>query len=102
MTGWYKKAVDLSLGTHIKNTFVSTNSICQGSQVITFWRYLIERFGIHIDFAYKTFVWDNTDNQAKVHCVIRRKYIPMGFMNKGEVLGTPAMKAAYTAGNKIR
>ncbi|EFV00462.1 hypothetical protein HMP0721_2461 [Pseudoramibacter alactolyticus ATCC 23263] len=61
------------MGTHIKNTFAST------------------KFGTI-----------EPDNQAKVHYVIRRKYIPMGFMNKGEVLGTPTMKAAYTAGNRIR
>ena len=72
VTGWYKKAVDYTLGTRIRSAFVSTNSICQGSQVITFWKYLMERYSIHIDFAYKTFIWNNEakKNQAKVHCVI--------------------------------
>ena len=59
VTGWYKKAVDYTLGTRIRSAFVSTNSICQGSQVITFWKYLMERYSIHIDFAYKTFIWNN-------------------------------------------
>ena len=71
VTGWYKKAVEFTLGTPISCAFVSTNSICQGSQVITFWKHLIERYSIHIDFAHTTFVWNNeAQNQAKVHCVI--------------------------------
>lgn len=71
VTGWYKKAVEFTLGTQISCAFVSTNSICQGSQVITFWKHLIERYNIHIDFAHTTFVWNNeAQNQAKVHCVI--------------------------------
>jgi type I restriction-modification system DNA methylase subunit len=69
--GWYKKASEYILGTSIKVAFVSTNSICQGSQVITFWKYIIESYSIHIDFAYKTFVWNNeAKGQARVHCVI--------------------------------
>ncbi|MCD8369373.1 MAG: class I SAM-dependent DNA methyltransferase [Clostridiales bacterium] len=69
--GWYKKAVEFSLGTNIRCAFVSTNSICQGSSVITFWKHLIERYSVHIDFAHTTFVWNNeADHQAKVHCII--------------------------------
>lgn len=73
VTGWYKKAVEYIRGTRIACAFVSTNSICQGSQVITFWKHLIEGFSIHIDFAYTTFEWNNeaqNRTQAKVHCVI--------------------------------
>lgn len=71
VTGWYKKAIEFTLGTRVCCAFVSTNSICQGSQVITFWKYIMERYPIHIDFAYTTFVWNNeAKNQAKVHCVI--------------------------------
>ncbi|MBD5101311.1 MAG: class I SAM-dependent DNA methyltransferase [Subdoligranulum sp.] len=71
VTGWYQKASQLIEKTTIRAAFVSTNSICQGSQVITFWKHLIERYHIHIDFAYTTFVWNNeAKNQAKVHCII--------------------------------
>lgn len=71
VTGWYKKSVEFALGTRVKSAFVSTNSICQGSQVLTFWKHIMERYSIHIDFAYTTFVWNNeAKNQAKVHCVI--------------------------------
>ena len=71
VTGWYKKAADFTFDTNIHCAFVSTNSICQGSQVITFWKYLMEQYFIHIDFAYTTFVWNSeAQSQAKVHCVI--------------------------------
>ena len=51
--------------------FVSTNSICQGEQVITFWKYIIGRYHAVINFAYSTFVWDSeATDKAKVHCVI--------------------------------
>ena len=68
---WYKIACELMLTTNIKAAFVSTNSICQGEQVITFWKYLIGRYHVVIDFAYSTFVWDSEATaKAKVHCVI--------------------------------
>ncbi len=68
---WYKKAADLVKGTVVKTAFVSTNSICQGQQVITFWKYMFEHYPIHIDYAYETFEWGNESNdQAKVHCII--------------------------------
>lgn len=71
VTGWYKKATEYIIGTKVRCAFVSTNSICQGSQVITFWKHLFTNYNIHIDFAYTTFIWNNeATNQAKVHCVI--------------------------------
>lgn len=80
VTGWYKKAADFTFDTNIHCAFVSTNSICQGSQVITFWKYLMEKYFIHIDFAYTTFVWNSeAQSQAKVHCVI------VGFSGKNAV-----------------
>jgi type I restriction-modification system DNA methylase subunit len=67
---WYKKAADYMKDTHTKTAFVSTNSICQGQQVEPLWKPLFDD-GIHIDFAYKTFVWNNeASNQAHVHVII--------------------------------
>lgn len=35
------------------------------------WKPLYERFGIHIDFAHRTFRWDSEASlKAHVHCVI--------------------------------
>lgn len=71
VTGWYKKAVEYISSYNVFCAFVSTNSICQGSQVITFWKCLISEYHVHIDFAYTTFVWNSeAKSQAKVHCVI--------------------------------
>ena len=68
---WYKKSSELMKGSEIRTAFVSTNSICQGQQVITFWKYMFEHYTLHIDFAHETFVWNSESNEnAKVHCVI--------------------------------
>ncbi len=71
VSGWYWKASELMQGTNIRTAFVSTNSITQGEQVAGVWKPLYDRFGIHIDFAYKTFRWDSEASiKAHVHCVI--------------------------------
>ena len=71
VSGWYFKAAELMTGTNIKTALVSTNSITQGEQVAGVWKPLYERFGVHIDFAYRTFQWDSEANlKAHVHCVI--------------------------------
>ena len=71
VAGWYYKAAELMQHSNIRAAFVSTNSICQGEQVAAIWKPLKELFGIHIDFAYRTFRWDSeANNKAAVHCVI--------------------------------
>lgn len=77
VAGWYFKAAQLmknSVGT--RAALVSTNSITQGEQVAAIWKPLEDLFGIHIDFAYRTFRWDSEASlKAHVHCVI------IGFSN---------------------
>ena len=71
VAGWYFKAAQLMHGTSIRTAFVSTNSITQGEQVAAVWKPLYDRFGIHIDFAHRTFRWDSEATlKAHVHCVI--------------------------------
>ncbi len=71
VANWYYKAAQLIQNKPTKCAFVSTNSITQGEQVATVWKPLFERFGIHIDFAYRTFRWDSESEQkAQVHCVV--------------------------------
>ena len=71
VAGWYFKAAVLMQETAIRTAFVSTNSITQGEQVAGVWKPLYERFGIHIDFAHRTFRWDSEASlKAHVHCVI--------------------------------
>ena len=77
--GWYYKAAQYERNTPVHAAFVSTNSITQGEQVTSIWKLLFSRFGIHIDFGYRTFIWDSEANaKAHVHCVI------IGFSNTEE------------------
>ena len=71
VAGWYYKASLLIQHTNTKCALVSTNSITQGEQVTAIWKPMFEKFGIHFDFAYRTFRWDSEASlKAHVHCVI--------------------------------
>ena len=72
VSAWYFKAAAMMQNNpRIKAAFVSTNSITQGEQVAGIWAPLMKRYGVHIDFAWRTFIWDSEANQkAHVHCVI--------------------------------
>ena len=71
VTGWYKKSLEMmKVNLSVRGALVSTNSITQGEQVANLWKPLMES-GIHIDFAWRTFIWDSEASQkAHVHCVI--------------------------------
>ena len=70
--GWYLKAARfMQANSAIRAALVSTNSITQGEQVANLWKPLFEQYGVHFDFAYRTFRWDSeADIKAHVHCVI--------------------------------
>ena len=71
VAGWYYKASKLIQRTKTRCALVSTNSITQGEQVTAIWKPMFEKFGIHFDFAYRTFRWDSEASlKAHVHCVI--------------------------------
>lgn len=78
---WFKKASDcMTTNPKVRTAFVATNSICQGMQVANLWAPIIAD-GVHIDFAWRTFVWDSeATDKAHVHCVI------VGY-SKGEASG---------------
>ena len=68
---WYKKAINYIKGSTVKVAFVSTNSICQGESVPTFWKKMVEYYGAEINFARRSFVWSSEAiDKAAVHCVI--------------------------------
>lgn len=92
VAGWYYKAAQMMQGTQIKAALVSTNSITQGEQVAAIWKPMFEQFGMHFDFAYRTFRWDSEANiKAHVHCVI------IGFSCKKEChTDSQAAKAAIS------
>ena len=71
--GWFKKASEY-ITDRTRCALVSTNSICQGELVGYLWNAL----NVHIDFAYRSFIWDSeAETKAHVHCVI------IGFSKKG-------------------
>lgn len=71
VSAWYYKTAEFIQGTKIRCAFVSTNSICQGQQVYPIWHTLFRKFGIAIDFAYRTFEWESeASGKAHVHVVI--------------------------------
>ena len=71
VAGWYYKASQIIRNTNTRCALVSTNSITQGEQVAAIWKPMFEKFGIHFDFAYRTFRWDSEATlKAHVHCVI--------------------------------
>jgi hypothetical protein len=76
VTGWYVKAAKYIQETKIKVGFVSTNSIVQGEQTSILWGFMLQRYGIKIHFAHRTFKWSNeAKGNAAVYCVI------IGFAN---------------------
>ena len=84
---WYKKAADYMGNYNIRAALVSTNSITQGESVSILWKPLFES-GVHIDFAYRTFIWDSEASiKAHVHCVI------IGFSRKN---GAEYQKKIYS------
>lgn len=87
VAAWYFKAAKYIEKSYIRVAFVSTNSITQGEQVASVWEPLYTRFGIHINFAHRTFIWDSEASlKAHVHCVI------VGFSS----LYSPKEKKLYT------
>jgi hypothetical protein len=76
VAAWYLKAAQYILKTKIKTAFVSTNSITQGEQTGILWNELLNKYGVKIHFAHKTFKWNNeARGKAGVYCVI------IGFAN---------------------
>jgi hypothetical protein len=71
VAAWYILAARYVQETEIKVAFVSTNSITQGEQVSILWKELIDNYGMVINFAHRTFRWNNeAKGNAAVHVVI--------------------------------
>ncbi len=87
---WFAVASEYVQDKNTKAAFVATNSITQGEQVAAIFKTLCERWGIEIDFAHQSFIWDSDikDKKAHVHCVVigfsttapewRKLYTPEG------------------------
>lgn len=70
--GWYHKSCAMMMeNLGIRAALVSTNSITQGEQVAALWAPLFERYDVHLDFGWRTFVWNSeASDKAHVHVVI--------------------------------
>lgn len=55
---WFYKGASFIKNANAKVAFVSTNSISQGEQVGILWTHILDK-KIEIDFAYKSFKWQN-------------------------------------------
>ncbi|NJN77811.1 MAG: class I SAM-dependent DNA methyltransferase [Saprospiraceae bacterium] len=76
VSAWYIKAAKFIKGTKTKVAFVSTNSISQGEQVGILWNEMLNKYGVKIHFAHRTFKWSNeAKGNAAVYVVI------IGFAN---------------------
>ncbi|MBU0717426.1 MAG: class I SAM-dependent DNA methyltransferase [Planctomycetes bacterium] len=68
---WYKAAADYIANARARVAFVSTNSITQGEQPGKLWPRLFQDYGVHIQFAHRTFPWTSeARGKAHVHVVI--------------------------------
>jgi type I restriction-modification system DNA methylase subunit len=76
VSAWYIKAAKFIKGTKTKVAFVSTNSVNQGEQVGVLWGEMLNKYGVKIHFAHRTFKWSNeAKGNAAVYVVI------VGFAN---------------------
>lgn len=67
---WFVKAAEYVRGTEGAFAFVSTNSLCQGEQVVTLWPWVFS-LGLEIQFAHQSFRWQNNAKaNAAVLCVV--------------------------------
>jgi len=76
VSGWYLKAAKFIEGSTTKAAFVSTNSVVQGEQTSILWGQMMNKYGVKIHFAHRTFKWSNeAKGNAAVYCII------VGFAN---------------------
>ncbi|UTV97935.1 class I SAM-dependent DNA methyltransferase [Marinomonas rhizomae] len=67
---WFWKSAQYISGVNAEFALVSTNSICQGDQVSTLWKPILDK-ELKIRFAHQTFTWKNHAKQnAAVHVVV--------------------------------
>ena len=98
VAGWYIKSAQYIRFTKIKVGLVSTNSIVQGEQAITLWKYLMYQLDVEIHFAHQTFQWNNeAKGKAAVYCVIvgfsSMKGLPKTLFSYPSIKGEPTSKS---------
>ena len=79
VTRWYVEVATLIQGTSITCAVVSTNSVSQGEQVGLLWMHPVQKYGITIHVAHRTFRWSN---EARDVTAVHRVMIGFGFCEK--------------------
>jgi hypothetical protein len=70
IAGWFWKGAGYIEGANVQFAFVSTNSICQGEQVVYLWPHIFSK-ELEIYFAHQAFKWTNSaKGNAGVTCVV--------------------------------
>ncbi|MGR4001332.1 MAG: N-6 DNA methylase [Alphaproteobacteria bacterium] len=71
VAAWYIKAAQYIQKGNGKIGFVATNSICQGEQVAQLWPLLLDKYGLEITFAHRTFKWGSeARGKAQVYVIL--------------------------------
>ncbi len=86
---WFYKGIQYIENFNSRFSFVTTNSLCQGEQVVNFWSQILDS-KTEIDFAYQSFKWQNN---AKANAAVIVAII--GMRNKSN-------KSKYLFTNNIR
>ena len=71
--GWIIKAAQYCAAhPQTECAFLTTNSVCQGSQVQFIWEPVTDKYKMHINWAYKSFRWvsDISNSKIDLSCVI--------------------------------
>lgn len=71
--GWIIKAAQYCAAhPRTECAFLTTNSVCQGSQVQFIWEPVTDKYKMHINWAYKSFRWvsDISNSKIDLSCVI--------------------------------
>lgn len=67
---WFRKTYNyMKLHTKVHAAFVSTNSICQGQQVLPLWKPMVSN-GLKINFAHQSFKWGSESDKSAVVFVV--------------------------------
>ena len=112
VVGWFKRAAEYIQETRIKVAFVATNSITQGEQAPLVWGEILDRYGLTIHFAHRTFTWESeARGKAHVHVVIigfaafengpKRLYDYGGDAKNATELLTPLISPYLTPGASV-
>lgn len=100
---WFAKGSEFIKSTTYKCAFVSTNSICQGSQVADLWPYILNQ-QLEIDFAHQSFKWTNhAKAKAAIICVIvgiRTITLKTKFLFKNDLKQTVRNISPYLTNNE--